>query len=350
MAGLDEAADRHRRELLAGERAAAGRMVEAYGAAWRRIKASLDDLTAEIAAAGDEASPAWLYRQARYRALLAQTEAELRRFAIVAEAEIVAGQREAVQAAQAHAAEQVAAALGEPPAGVIVAFDRLPAGATEELVGALADGSPLRDLLDELGPSASAAVREALVAGVATGQGPREIARRIRAALGGDLARALTIARTETLRAYREASRRAYLANGDVVRGWTWHAARSPRTCAMCWAMHGTVHRLDERMATHVNCRCAMVPLTRTWAELGFPGAADARPAVERGEVRFRRLSEADQLAVLGPGKFAAWTAGEIELADLVIETRSARWGAGRREASLAEALGGRSGSAAADD
>jgi SPP1 gp7 family putative phage head morphogenesis protein len=266
--------------------------------------------------------------------------------------EIVAQQRAAVAAAQAHAAELVPAAAGDGPPGVAVRFDRLPTGALEELVGALADGSPLADLLGELGPAAARSVREALVAGLATGQGPRAIARRIRADLGGSLARALTIARTETLRAYRESSRRAYRANDDVVAGWIWHAQLGPRTCAACWAMHGSRHALDERLDGHPNCRCSMIPVTKSWAELGFPGVPDARPVIEPGEEAFRRLPAADQLAVLGPAKHAAYRAGEIGLADLVARDRSERWGTTRREASLAEARArrGRAAEAADDD
>jgi len=62
-------------------------------------------------------------------------------------------------------------------------------------------------------------VRDALIAGVGTGQNPRIIARQIRQALRGNLVRALRISRTETLRSYREASHRSYQANDDIMEG-----------------------------------------------------------------------------------------------------------------------------------
>ena len=65
--------------------------------------------------------------------------------------------------------ELALAGLGVPPPGVTVTWARLPREAVTDLVGFLQDGSPLRDLLDELGSEASRAVRDALVAGVATG-------------------------------------------------------------------------------------------------------------------------------------------------------------------------------------
>lgn len=230
--------DRFRRELMQMERAAATEMVRTYGQVWKRIKAQLDDLTAQIEtarAAGETVSPSWLFERQRLQSLQRQVEREIATFARYAERSIVAQQSEAVLAAQSHAEQLTLAALGEPPPGVFVTFSRLPSGAITDLVGALQDGSPLSTLLDQLGPQASRGVREALIAGVATGQGPREIARRARQAMGGSLSRALTIARTEVLRSYRESSRRSYQVNDDVVKGWVWHSALGLRTCASCF-------------------------------------------------------------------------------------------------------------------
>jgi len=111
-------------------------------------------------------------------------------------------------------------------------------------------------------------VMDALTRGLALGLGPEVIRRLIQQMMGMVLTRALRIARTEMLRAYREAARRNYQANSDVVKGWIWHSALNERTCAACWAMHGTVHRLEERLDDHVGGRCTAVPLTKTWAEL----------------------------------------------------------------------------------
>ncbi|MCL5957851.1 MAG: phage head morphogenesis protein [Chloroflexi bacterium] len=132
-------------------------------------------------------------------------------------------------------------------------------------------------------------VRKALLAGLATGQPQTVIARAVRQALGGNLVRALTIARTEMLRSYREASRQTYLANSDVVNGWIWHAVLSTRTCAACWAMNGTLHKLNERLDDHVRGRCAMMPVTRTWQELGFENVPETRMPIQRGAICFLR-------------------------------------------------------------
>jgi len=109
-------------------------------------------------------------------------------------------------------------ALGTPPPGVSVSFTRLSREAFTDLVGFTSDGTPLRTLLDELGAEASQAVRDALITGMATGENPRSIARRVKEAFGGDLVRALRVSRTETMRAYRTAAVRNYKANDDVVK------------------------------------------------------------------------------------------------------------------------------------
>ena len=180
----------------------------------------------EVRERGEEISLSWLYRAERLRLLQDQVRAETRQFANYAGVQITDAQRVAVDMGQRHAEQLALAGLGEPPPGVTVTWARLPRDAVTDLVGFLHDGSPLRSLLVEPGPEASKAVRDTLIAGVATGQNPRTIARQIRQALGGNLVRALRISRTEILRSYREASHRSYQASDDIMEGWIWHSAR----------------------------------------------------------------------------------------------------------------------------
>lgn len=338
-----ERALQYRRELLAMERTAARELIAAYGDAWLRIRARLDNLLAQIDAAteaGTVVSQAWLFRGERLKALLEQTEAEIRRFATVADTLVANEQRKAITMALQHADQAFLTGL-EPArkAGVFLQFNRLPTEAFQQLVGFTVAGSPLRDLFDELGPDSSKEIRKVLLNGVALGRGPKAIAREARRALGGNLVRATTIARTETLRAYREASRQTYAENDDVVKGWRWIAAADRRTCAFCWAMDGTVHKTDEPMATHPNCRCVESPVVKTLAELGI-GSDDSEPPYQTGVARFATLQDAEQLQVLGPAKFAAFKDGKITLPQLAGFRRDARWGTVGFEKSLTAVLG----------
>lgn len=316
-----------RAALLRQDADAAKALVRSYGLAYAKISQSLASLLTRIEAARARKEPvdqAWLLREERYVALLEQIRAEMNRFAKFANKEITTAQQTAIQLSQQAFASQMSL-FG------VDNFNRLSTNAIEAMVGMAGDGSPLADLLRPLGQSANRQVRDALVNGIAVGQSPRKTAAQIRDALAGDLTRALTIARTETMRAYREASRATYQQNEDVVEGWMWIAKLDTRCCALCWAMHGQVFPLSEPFGTHVNDRCTMAPKTKS-----IPGVPDL-PSIEKGIERFAKLSEAEQEQILGKAKFAAYKAGRFTLSDIVGTAIHLRWGKIRFVKALAE-------------
>lgn len=337
-----DVADEFRSALIDRERQAAIEITRAYRPAWEAVNAELERLLGKIAtarAAGERVDRFWLMQAERLTTLRRTIEEEMAVWSRAAEGTITAAQRDALVLAGDNAERLVQLALGPRPAGVTFTFARLPREALADLVGFLRDGSPLRELLDTLGPQASAEARETLITGLALGQNPRTIAYRMRGVFGGVLSRALAISRTEILRSYREAAHRNYRHNGDVVKGWIWHSALGTRTCAACWAMHGTFHSLDERLDDHPCGRCSPVPVTKTWAELGIAGVPETRVREEPGAERFWKLSEAEQVKIVGPTKLRLLREGRIELRDLVQRHRSAKWGTMRGEASIVQAL-----------
>jgi SPP1 gp7 family putative phage head morphogenesis protein len=329
-----EIAQQQRAALIRGERQAASEMVRAYGVIWQRIRGQLDELLAARNAAerlGVQVDESWLWQHGRLQALQMQTEAEIRTFAEFADPLIQRQQARAVDAALADSEELVRRRAAQLPA-MQVQWNRLPTDALANLVGFTADGSPLRKLLDELGPAAGRAVRDELLSGVALGQNPTAIARAIKQDLGGDLVRALRISRTETLRAYREMTYQAYQANGQTVDGWIWLSAATPRTCAACWAQHGTLHALSERLDDHPNGRCTAVPHLRE----------DPQPvAIAMGSAQFADLDPAAQDAILGKAAGNAYRAGDVKLADFAGHKHSKEWGSTLRVKSLKEITGG---------
>jgi len=82
---------------------------------------------------------------------------------------------------------------------------------------------------------------------------------------------------------------------------------------------------------------CSMLPNTKTWEEIGFPGIKEFRNEIEDGVTAFGKLTEHQQLAILGPSKFIAFRNGAIKLPDLVGRKRSAKWGTMRYEKSLSD-------------
>jgi len=339
VTALDDLLASQRAALLARERAHADGLVRLYGAAYVRLRARLDDLLTRAVArrqAGQSISSAWLQREQRYGLLLSQVQAEVTQFSHHADAMIAAQQAGAVQQALGDAPALLSASL--PPA-LSGSFASLPAPAARRLIGQLGNGQPLSLLLSQIAPLVVDAVSAALVTGLVAGDSPRQIAREVRSGLGVGLTRALTISRTETLRAYRDASLEIYRENDDVVEGWRWAASLSARTCAMCLAMHGRTFSLESPFASHPNCRCIPVPVTKDWAELGLDGVGDSRPAPgPTGAEWFAGQPEDVKRQILGPAKLAAYQRGDLRLPDLVGDRDDPRWGPTRFERSLSAA------------
>jgi SPP1 gp7 family putative phage head morphogenesis protein len=181
-----------------------------------------------------------------------------------------------------------------------------------------------------LADDAVQAMRRALIAGVATGTHPNDVAadmvRQVEGAFNGGLTRAINISRTEMLDAYRDTSATVHEANWDVLDGWTWIATLDRRTCPSCWGMHGTTWPLEQAGPwDHQSGRCARMPKVKSWAELGIPGleADDLTPNAERV---FAALPPDEQLAVMGPGRLALLTAGRVQFADLAVRRDNQAW------------------------
>jgi len=207
------------------------------------------------------------FEQARLPALIQQVDARLAVFARVSTALISEAQRDAALLAGEHTHAQITAGVGAP-AGVSLTWNRVPVEAIEQLVGRAFDGSPLSTLLGTLAPETAAVVRQALLSGLAAGDGPRQIARTFAGALEGGYKRAELIARTETLNAYRSAALANYQANSDVVGMWEWSA--DSKACDICAAKNGTRYPLTAPFDEHPGGRCAPIPVTKSWADLGI--------------------------------------------------------------------------------
>lgn len=335
MAGAGDvtrAAREFRDAAIRHEEAARLTIAARYQRVITALRAEAEAVADRIALArerGIPESPAWVYQTERLARLQQQTLAELAEFTRQAPAVVVAN----AEAAATSAADAAGAYLDRAAPvldGLRQATMQLPRSALLQAV-AVTQVGPLRQLLAAASIDGVEAMQDALAAGIARGANPRVIAREIMWAGGIPGRRALTIARTEVMRAWRESSRATYQQD-PAVDGWTWWSALDRRTCASCWAQHGTVHPLGEAMATHPNCRCVALPKTVSFRSLGID--LDD-PVVEAGPDLFAALPADTQTDILGPGKAAAYHAGEIRLEDLVEHRTSPAWGPSTSEASL---------------
>lgn len=305
-------------DLIANERQASARIVDAYGRAFGKMTDNIRVLTEKIEQArlsGQYISPSWAFQIDRYQALQRQIATEIGRIANQVNDATIRQQSDAVNRAANDIGDLTNMAAQN--AGVSVSFSRLATSASESIVGFLSDGSPLKSLLDQLPVMAGQAVANALTDAILRGQNPTRTATQIRAALGGNMNRALTIARTETMRAYREASHRTLAQNTDILQGWVWVASFSRRTCASCLALAGSVHRIEERMESHPRCRCSQAPLIR-----------GQRVEFEKGEDWFARQDPTTQRSILGSHvALKAYQRGDATLLDFVGRQNSPKWG-----------------------
>lgn len=333
-----------RMRILSRERQAAVRLVHAYGRIYADMKDQIDALLEQIAAM-EEPTTGQVWRLSRLQALRRQVADEMNRFAVLAEGEMDYATQRMVEDALRDSRQLTQLALpgiSEFDAGIMAHWQRLNADAVFQAIGLLGTGSPLRARFGtEFGEAVADGIADTIISGVAMGWGPAKTAREVRKQFGTGLEWALRNVRTAQLWTYREASRMSYLANSHIVSGWIWISALDERACIDCIAMHGTVHSLDEVLDDHYNGRCTMVPVTVDYADLGYD--IPRHPIeIERGIDWFEAQPEAVQREILGPSKYAAWKAGEVNIDDFIRRTVDDVYGEMLREASLKEILGDR--------
>jgi len=181
-----------------------------------------------------------------------------------------------------------------------------------------------------IGREATSAIASSLIRGVAVGENPRVAARRmlstVESGFNGGLTRALVIARMEMLDAHRAGAFAQDQANRDVLTGWQWVATLDVRTCPSCLVQHGTQHPVDEQgPIDHQQGRCARVPVTRSWRDLGFD-LDDPPSAVPDAREWFDNLPAEKQVQVMGPARLRLLDDGRISWDDLSTRRVTPGW------------------------
>ena len=289
---------------------------------WRSVEVALQaqienmaQFAATEAAAGRALTQQALLTMDRYQSLLRQTNAEIGRYGAWAERAITSEQASLAALGLTQATELVG--ISAEAAQIAGTFSRLPVQAVEQMVGLAGDGTPLGKLLAQAWPDAVAGLTDELVTGIALGRNPRVIAQRmIDNGLATGLQRAMTIARTEQLRAYRQASLMQYQAS-RVVKSYKRISAHDSRVCIGCLVMDGVEYALEVEFEAHPQCRCSLIPV--------LAGANNV--TWQSGEDWLTAQSEKTQLAIMGPQRLALWKDGRVKWADMATVNENSTWG-----------------------
>lgn len=317
-----------RRDLAASDVATMRRMASR----WAQVERALESDTNLAAQAlsqlridGWAVTPALAMRQQRVQTLLAQTRAQVDKYASWADGTIARRQRSALADGIDAGSEAIRAT-----AGAALQFDKLPVAAIENLVGLAGDGSPLVDTLRNTYGDGANGILDNLINGVARGKGPAAIARQaLREGLSQSLNHMMTVARTETNRVHREASLETYRHSG-VVQGYYRVCAKSTRSCLGCLMSDGQFFLLDVPFDEHVLGRCVPRP--------AIIGAPDLQ--VENGAQWFERQSDETKLKMLGPQRMELYQRG-VPFRQFGVRRENATWGGSYVPATISEVLGG---------
>lgn len=263
-----------RRAMAASEVAIVQDLLAQYGIAWRHVEARLTEVEGLIEAAiarGDVVDDAWLRRQVWWDGTLRSIEREMSRYTARMAQTLAQGQMGGIAtASQASSAISQYIATEAAKRGISIGGVIQPGvnpGMMERWVVAQQPGSPVREAIDRYGDRVSQSIRVNMTEGLAAGEHPRTITRKVMQEVGPDAVegRIHTITRTENHRAYRGALRDSMEAMGPtVLQGWRWLAGLGPRCCVACMAMHGREFPFEEYPDRfHVACRCTISPVPR---------------------------------------------------------------------------------------
>ena len=310
--------------LLAQEQGAMVVMGQRWATVERTLQAHIDALVQELGSIEALASmtPEQLYRMDRYQALVLQAREQMRLYERWAEGRITASQREAIEMGRETVVESLSAL------GVDISWNRLPVRAVEIMAGLAGDGAPLFSLLQQraLWPDAVDGLTQALLKGVALGWNPRKTAARMADGLAEGLNKALTIARTETMRAYRMATVEGYR-ESNIVSGYRRLTSKDGRTCLACLMSDGETFTLADDLTDHPNGRCVAVPIL----------IGQEPPQWQTGREWFETLPAERQREMMGAERYDAWSQGAFDLSALRRTAHSDTWGDSPRVATLAE-------------
>lgn len=196
------------------------------------------------------------------------------------------------------------------------------------------DGQPLSKWWRDIERGTMRRIEREIGVGLATGETVDQMVARVRTnAFPTTRRNAEALVRTAATHVSAQAREASFRENGDTIKGVQWVSTLDLRTSDVCKSRDGRVYSVGEgpRPPAHPNCRSTIVPVLKSWRELGIDldEAPDGTRASMDGQVP-ANLSYGDWLAdqpddrqddALGPARAKLFRAGRITVADLVTTT-----------------------------
>lgn len=283
------------------------------------------DTIEEKQANGEPIDMSWIYSLDRYQSMLDQSREAIDKYNKAAAQQISGAEADAVDIGESNARQLVNAAEPDDPL-----WARINQRETRIMAGQLSETSPLHTLLSRNWGETMSGIEKALTIGISTGQGSDWVARQMVEAANIPLKRALTIARTEVNRAYREATLETMRSSRAVI-GYR-RMCYPPTACFACLMMDGEFYDKASSFSDHPNGKCAAVPVTRHYDPI-----SDADWERERGQAWFERQTPEKQKALIGVGRYELWQQGKVNLRDMVYIKENTTWGGSPAIKSLRE-------------
>lgn len=308
--------------LLQAERATMADLTGRWLAMESRLRGAMDALAIEInlaQAQGQVVTVNYLMESGSFRALAAQTRAELLQYIYHAESVIADQQLFFGGLGLSDAAESLAQGLadyGRLPINGLPAPDPALAQVMESRVGLAKNGEALEALLRPTVNDSLQGLGSKVLEGAQQSKDPAGLVRSMQDGLARGYNRILNTSRTESLGIYRT-SVRDYWKSTGLVTEYMRIATHDNRVCAGCLMDEGTRYDLESDIPEHPQGRCGMVPVIK----------GQARPRWLGGPRWFEQQPEGVQRDILGPGKYQAWADGKFSLDQLSVIRPNPEWG-----------------------
>lgn len=189
-------------------------------------------------------------------------------------------------------------------------------------------GRVLKEWAQSIGESNYKRVRDQLNIGLVEGESIPQVVKRFEDVVKYQTRNELeAIIRTAISHTTSGARRELFAANSDVIAKEQWRSTLDGRTSAICRSRDGKMWDIGESHPyppAHINCRSIIVPVIKSFAELGLKGVKlpEATRASMNGQVAadttyaewFKRQSVSFQNDVLGPTRGKLYRSGGLKM------------------------------------